>query len=362
MTKRKAPKTPPAAPELAAFVDPADANATIAAAPAPTKRMVNHVLFALDESSSMAGHARNVERVFSELLKTMQNTALGQETFISVYGFANMVRRIIFDQPASSVANVRINPNGMTALIDAANQSIRDALTQIQVDQVNEDHTFLLYVLTDGGENHSRTRPQDLANLISSLGPEWTVAVMVPDLTGVAQAKQFGFPAGNIERWNVNSERGFEDAARTMSTAYASYSNSRSLGVRSTKSLFSVNANNLTKNVVRSNLTEVNATIYQVPQEGQVRDVAELITKKPYVTGSVFYELLKKEEVNAKKEIVIVNKTDGKKYSGQNARDLLGLPYQAINVAPGDFGEWRIFVQSTSVNRKIPQGTNVLIK
>ena len=91
-------------------------------------------------------------------------------------------------------------------------------------------------------------------------------------------------------------------------------------------------------------------------------NVAELITKKPYVTGSVFYELLKKEEVNAKKEIVIVNKTDGKKYSGQNARDLLGLPYQAINVAPGDFGEWRIFVQSTSVNRKIPQGTNVLIK
>ena len=31
-------------------------------------------------------------------------------------------------------------------------------------------------------------------------------------------------------------------------------------------------------------------------------------------------------------------------------------------VKPGDFGDWRIFIQSTSVNRKIKAGTSIFVK
>lgn len=327
------------------------------------KKLVNHVVFVIDESGSMQYHAGKVSKVFNDLLTSMTAQS-GQETRVSTYTFNNTIRNIGLDVPVSQVPPLHVRPNGGTAFIDASIRGVRDHLAIQQAAKVrtDEDHSYLCYLITDGEENASRQSPSDLATLIGSLDDDWTVATLVPNISGVHNAKRCGIPAGNIEVWNVNSATGFEDVGRTMSNTYASYSGMRSMGVKSTKSLFTVNANNLTPSVVIGNLVEQVGEIFAVPQDGQVRDVAELITSKPYQTGSVFYELLKKEEVNAKKELVIVNKATGKKYGGQSARALLGLPFTAINVAPGDFGEWRIFVQSTSVNRKIPKGTNVFIR
>lgn len=65
--------------------------------------------------------------------------------------------------------------------------------------------------------------------------------------------------------------------------------------------------------------------------------------------------------VQASKEIAIVNKKDGKKYSGHDARQVLGLPLQEAKMKPGDFGDWRIFIQSTSYTRKIKPGNSIFV-
>ena len=55
-------------------------------------------------------------------------------------------------------------------------------------------------------------------------------------------------------------------------------------------------------------------------------------------------------------------KSSLKVYSGQDARDMLGIggAVGTVRLVPGDHGKFDVFIQSTSVNRKIPAGTEVM--
>ena len=80
-----------------------------------------------------------------------------------------------------------------------------------------------------------------------------------------------------------------------------------------------------------------------------------------YHKGMAFYELVKNEHVQPQKLIVIQNRKTGKVYSGDNARKLLNLPNQEVKITVGDFGEWNVYIQSTSVNRKVIPKQRVLV-
>jgi hypothetical protein len=61
------------------------------------------------------------------------------------------------------------------------------------------------------------------------------------------------------------------------------------------------------------------------------------------------------------KQIIIRDKKTGAVYSGAEARNLLGLPHNGnVKIIPGNHGAYDVFVQSTSVNRKLPVGTQVI--
>jgi hypothetical protein len=59
---------------------------------------------------------------------------------------------------------------------------------------------------------------------------------------------------------------------------------------------------------------------------------------------------------------LIRDKTTGSVYAGRDARDLLKLPVVgSCKLIPGDHGNFEVFIQSTSINRKLPKGTMVAI-
>ncbi len=93
-----------------------------------------------------------------------------------------------------------------------------------------------------------------------------------------------------------------------------------------------------------------------------IREFCEQKTKKPFLKGAAFYELIKPEkEVQDYKQIVIRDRTTGSVYAGANARHLLGLPdYGTVKLVPGDHSKYDVFVQSTSTNRKLTPHTRVL--
>jgi hypothetical protein len=79
--------------------------------------------------------------------------------------------------------------------------------------------------------------------------------------------------------------------------------------------------------------------------------------------GRGFYELSKSEEVSHKKEIVLERRDNGDMFTGEAALRLLGVPPAGktrISPAHPCAATYRIFVQSTSYNRKLVGGTRFL--
>jgi uncharacterized protein YegL len=326
----------------------------------PTKKLINHVIFLIDSSGSMCSHLKTVKSVFESTLKEFQ-TINQDEIYISLYTFNREVKRQIYNQYIQDLkTEVKFSASGATAMKDAIVDAIRDHKTIKSNDK--EDHTFLIYTITDGADNASGTSSHQLKTTIENLDDSWTFVALVPTISDSHYAKNAGIPAGNIQIWDVNSSKGFEEVGRKISASYNNYSTMRSQGVRSTSNIFQVNSDNLTRAEIRGTLKEVSGAMYHAKKDYVIKDMVEQFTNKDYVKGSTYYELSKPELVQATKDVVIVSKKDGKKFGGSESRHLLGLPTENTRVKPGDFGDWRIFIQSTSLNRKIKSGTSIFVK
>lgn len=80
-----------------------------------------------------------------------------------------------------------------------------------------------------------------------------------------------------------------------------------------------------------------------------------------FKAGKGFYEFTKTETVQARKEIVLQNHATGDLFAGNQARVMLGLPIgEDARIRPAYLAEYRVFVQSTSYNRKLISGTRFL--
>jgi hypothetical protein len=84
-----------------------------------------------------------------------------------------------------------------------------------------------------------------------------------------------------------------------------------------------------------------------------------------FKVGRGFYEFTKREKIQASKEVIILDKDTGDMFEGSAARDVLGLPHgTSINLNPHEAGfdvnKYKVFVQSTSYNRKLISGTTFL--
>ena len=86
-----------------------------------------------------------------------------------------------------------------------------------------------------------------------------------------------------------------------------------------------------------------------------------------YVIGKAFYQHTKSETISSRKRILLQDKANGKLYEGEAVRQLLGLTKgtQDWNIQPSNFDGriseyYRVFVQSTSVNRTLVPNTLLL--
>lgn len=329
------------------------------------QQYTNHIGFVVDRSGSMSHLSKQVVQVFDAQIAHLRRRSieLNQETRVSVYLFDNIVECVVFDMDVMrdiSLAKL-YSVRGMTALMDASGQAITDMR---QIPELYSDHAFLLYALTDGQENESRKfTPAKLNTLINGLPDNWTVAALVPDAQGKFEAKKAGFPEGNIEVWSTTAV-GIETAGKTMTSATDTFMQNRAKGIRSTRNLFKMDMAGVSVKDIASKLTELKKNMYSIYSVGSTSEIRTFIENESgqvYVKGSAYYRLDKPETVQASKGVAVRNRKNGKVYSGKDARQVLGLPDYEIRVAPGDHGDWDIFVQSTSVNRKLLTGTEVMV-
>lgn len=341
-----------------------------------TQNYINHVALVLDASSSMSHLSGKVVDVADQQIAYLarRSKELDQETRVTVYVFADTVECVIYDKDVLRMPSLKqlYRVGGMTALLAATLKSQRELA---QTAQLYGDHSFLTFVLTDGQENASHSCPdapardprelvRSVSELIATQEDNWTLAVLVPDQMGRREAMQCGFPKDNIAIWDATSTRGLEEAGQVIQQATENFMVGRARGIRGSRAVFSTGAEAVNKDTIEAaGLTPVDPSEYQlipVAREAAIRDwVVEC--GHTYRTGCAFYQLSKSEKIQARKRIAVLEKKTDRVYTGPEARSLLGLPDTEVRVKPDHNDDFTIFVQSTSVNRKLVPHTRLLL-
>lgn len=328
---------------------------------------INHIAILLDASSSMLENGKHlgVIKVTDTLIADLAQKSkdMDQETRVSVYTFGYGVECVIFDKDVLRLPSIKeyYNPNGMTALIDATIKS-QDDLSQTA--QMYGDHSFLTFVITDGIENYSKNTATALARRLKGLPENWSVACMVPDNRGVQAARAQGFPTDNIVVWDATSAEGVAEIGKTISQATDTYMTMRKSGVRGSKNLFSTSLGDVNKATIKeAKLKALPKNKYQLLDVDESAPIREWVQGKgiTYVLGIAFYQLTKRETIQAQKNIAVMEKKTGKVFTGVEARNVLNLPQEDVRVSPDFNPDFEVFVQSTSVNRKLVPQTKLLI-
>ena len=327
--------------------------------------IINHYVVVIDESWSMKHLRDSVIKVVDKLTEHLATTSkdLNQETRLSVYAFNSRgtERCLVWDIDVLRMPSIAgmYKPDGNTALIDCTILAITDLKT---IPVMYGDHSFVLYIITDGQENDSRQR-YSFNQHIDSLPDNWTLGVFVPDSQGVIRAKSWGFPADNIKIWDTTSTKGLEEVGSVLRSTSTTLMQNRKQGIRGTKSLFKLQT--VSTDAIKAKLTALHYSDYHIGHVIYDCRSDEYMTHqlgRQWVKGQVFYQLTKKEKIQAYKQIAIVTNSGGIVYVGQSARDLLGLPSnEDVEVVPENYGSYKIFVQSTAPNRKLLAGTQVLV-
>lgn len=333
---------------------------------------VNHIALLIDRSDSTHGIAPEIIRQLNtqiELINRRSNEE-GQKTHLSLYTFSDVADApLLFDVPLDLVT---IKPltreaykvDGMTALFDSVGRAIYDLAAINRDVKLTDDQGFLVMVFTDGGENNSKAYGVDkvLDMMREKIQTDmWTFTFLVPKGNKTMFVNRYGVQEGNVQEWNVGAgAAGVQQSFQTASQGLNNYFSARTKGVRSMSSMYT-NLSQVTSQDL-SKLADVTSGFKKKQVEKEI-DIKTFCTYNfgEYVLGNAFYELMKPEKIQDHKKLAIEDKATGRIYGSDVVRQMLGLPAVGlVKVVPGNHANYRIYVQSTSVNRKLVRGTYLL--
>lgn len=331
--------------------------------------MKNRVAIVVDVSGSMGSIKQQTIKMVNNTITNLKNEykKWQQETSIDLITFDNYVQTIYKDIDVRfaqnfSTSNFRLGHS--TKLFDAIGLTINDLIN----DENEDDYTsFVLLVITDGYENGSKTfrNVKKLTQLIKSaqLSDRFTITLQVPRGDKLNLIR-LGIPEENIREWDQTT-KGVDEVETSITRGLSNYYQSRATGQRSIKNFYvqpdlsSVKTRDLQKLENQS----LDYDILTVNKECAIKPFVESKTGIRYSPGVALYQLSKPEVIQCNKNVALMDRRDGSIYSGFKARNLIGLPTNAsAKVIPGNHGNYEIFVQSNSVNRKLVRGTKVLVR
>jgi hypothetical protein len=333
-----------------------------------TSNKLNHVAFVIDSSGSMSNVQRaTVDSINSSIKEVVANTKLGQKSTVSQWLFGvrgGEVEQSFFLKDAKTLttwAYRDFKPQGQTPLFDGVGLAIE----RFSEKKIIKGETFLMIVVTDGEENASRIHTKSsLQKLMSTCQAtdHWTFAFLVPPGQKNRVVSNLGIPDGNVTEWEATTE-GVRKASVMTGQGIGNYYGSLQRGLTSSKSFFSPDLSKVKHTDVKKKLDDMQGKVLvlKVHAEAEIRSFVEMATGRSYTKGNAFYQLSKDEKkVQDYKQILIREKTTGKIYGGDDVRQVLGLPVDDVKIRPGNHGNFDIFIQSTSVNRKLVRGTFLL--
>lgn len=352
------------------------AQAIQGSAPQPKPKLKNHIILLLDDSGSMSNCYRTaVDQVNKNLANAREQARVtGQETTITVYLFGDRVHRAHFQVPVDRVEPLSYHfaSGSTTRLRDAICGAIADALglnhfgrtvdNGKRLDSEDPNTSYLLVCATDGGENSSHVFARELLPKMiaeAQASDRWTFAMLVPPGAKAATVA-LGIPEGNVAEW-TNDRAGTEVAFTRAAASTSSYYAARGMGMKSTKNFFTTDLSSLKKSDL-SKLADLSGNFksWVVNREVDIKAFVESHGCR-FVLGAGYYQVTKKEKLRTGRNVLVREKGTNRIFGGAQARQVLGIPSGEVIVTPGNHANFDIFFQSTSVNRKLVRGTELLL-
>jgi uncharacterized protein YegL len=337
--------------------------------PQPTKRKVNRVTFVIDRSGSMSSLTQKSVEALNRNLETLRQKAreTGQETLVTVISFDTSIEVLCTQRPIDIVPSFGtqdFRARGSTALLDATGRAILD-LEGAHMPYGDVDVAYLLIVITDGEENASRDfNAQSLKSLLKRVQATdlYTCTFLLPPGHKAAFCQNFLVPEGNCMEWE-GTALGIQNYSAAVTNSIGAYYTTRSLGKTSTQCFFT-DLSKVTAKDVQRNLNDISqqVKVWMVEKERDIRPFVEEKTKQPFLKGAAFYQLTKDEKLIQDYKKILIKEKNGKSvYEGQQARQMIGLPtVGSAKVKPGNHANFDVFIQSTSTNRKLVRGTQLV--
>jgi Mg-chelatase subunit ChlD len=363
-TAAKPSFTPPAPTLAPAPAAPGSYRQAVAAAQ-PARKLRTKAILVVDDSTSVQAYRHEMAESINKTIADLKAEAYrsGQAIDMSLYYFANWRSKVEFrNLDVKEVKNQPVRyPSGGTPLFSAVEDAITDHL---QPERADEDVAYLLMVITDGEDNESRdSSGNTMKRLFDRVVPtdRWTITFQMPPGKKFAFCNRYGISPGNCVEWEL-SARGLRETTVLRTSAIQNYTTSRAKGIHSLNTFYT-DLSGLDGSDLRKNLVDIQSKVkhFTVTAETEIRPFVESQTGLPYEAGSVFYALTKPELVQDTKKLLIQEKSTRAIFAGNQARTLLGLPSGVdCKVKPGNHGNFDLYVQSTSVNRKLVRGTRVV--
>lgn len=347
-------------------------NKNQASTPAPKllEQKLTDVIFVLDRSGSMAGLMGKARDNLRSQIDTIRSAAGPYDRYrISVINFNEGIRTTLEAREVGllteSTERLYEWASGSTRLHDAI---LEATLLASRLATGAKQHAFLISVVTDGEENASNASAQAVANTLRQLTAtdKYTFAFAGPSNSRHV-ASTLGFLPGNVTEWE-QTVFGVQTLGATTRSSLSTYTRSRSIGQLNSTSFY---AAPVTKdadkfaNQLDNKLDDISGQVkVERVTTGDPVVISKFCAKKfgSFPKGHVYYQLTESEKVQDYKKLIVQDTTTGNFFSGEKAKGLLGVPNfkGTVKIKPGDLGEFKVFVQSTSVNRKLTPGTAVV--
>jgi len=226
------------------------------------------------------------------------------------------------------------------------------------------DAQILIEVLSDGEENGSRNFYETtIRNLIKEKDTldNWT---FVARTNNAYEFTKIGFHNDNIKVWDGATAQSLQNTSLEASSSRSTYLSAVATGTLRKTTSFYTDMSKVSVEDVKGTMTDISKAVkvFQLATTEVIQPFVEKMTGA-YVKGTAFYQLTKPEDVVQDYKILLVlDKKSGAVYSGRDARSLLNLPTVGnCKIIPGNHGNFEVYIQSTSINRKLHGGSKLII-
>ena len=194
---------------------------------------LSHIVFVLDESSSMSSCWAQTISGYNEYLKAQKEDAekTGIKTLVSLFKFNGYNVDCIFDrQDVQEVVELTKNnyrPSGGTNLLDAMGGVMMKINTLLAGKKKADRESVIITILTDGEENQSRTfKNSDIKAMVEKAeGKNWGFMFLGANIDAFHAGAAMGFNYNNTMQFNtVNAAETMRGASAMTSRMKSAYS------------------------------------------------------------------------------------------------------------------------------------------